>query len=212
MAELECIVALARSEISDSGRYMPICLGLSGAITAKMRDTLDETAAWPIDGYLIASPYYSRPSQRGLLQHFSALADHACWPIVLYNIPYRTGGQSCERDAARTRRASEHRRPEGLLRRPRAVDRSLAPAAGRLSDPDRRGRAILRGARRRRRRRHPALGPHRDRDIRGRGRALEGRRPRRRAGALGERGRADAAAVRGAKPGRRRSIGCGAPA
>jgi 4-hydroxy-tetrahydrodipicolinate synthase len=39
---------------------------------------------------LIASPYYSRPSQRGLTQHFSALADHAAWPIVLYNIPYRT--------------------------------------------------------------------------------------------------------------------------
>jgi len=55
-----------------------------------MRDTLDETAAWPIDGYLIASPYYSRPSQQGLLQHFSLLADHAAWPIVLYNIPYRS--------------------------------------------------------------------------------------------------------------------------
>ena len=55
-----------------------------------MLDTLDETAAWPIDGYLIASPYYMRPSQRGLVQHFTALADHASWPIVLYNIPYRT--------------------------------------------------------------------------------------------------------------------------
>ena len=90
MNELELLVALARSEISGSGRYMPICLGLSGAATAKMQETLDETAAWPIDGYLIASPYYTRPSQRGLLKHFSTLADHASWPIVLYNIPYRT--------------------------------------------------------------------------------------------------------------------------
>ena len=90
MNELELLVALARSEISGSGRYMPICLGLSGAATAKMQEALDETAAWPIDGYLIASPYYTRPSQRGLLQHFSTLADHASWPIVLYNIPYRT--------------------------------------------------------------------------------------------------------------------------
>jgi 4-hydroxy-tetrahydrodipicolinate synthase len=91
MAELERIVALVRAEIADSGRILPVCLGLSGSSTSKMCDALEETAPWPIDGYLIASPYYSRPSQRGLLQHFAALADHASWPIVLYNIPYRTG-------------------------------------------------------------------------------------------------------------------------
>ena len=90
MTELERIVTLTRAAIASSQRYLPICLGLSGAGTRKMLDALDETAAWPIDGYLIASPYYLRPSQRGLLQHFTALADHASWPIVLYNIPYRT--------------------------------------------------------------------------------------------------------------------------
>ena len=90
MAELERVVALVRAEIAGSGRTMPVCLGLSGSSTRKMLDTLDETASWPIDGYLIASPSYSRPSQRGLLQHFTALADRAAWPIVLYNIPYRT--------------------------------------------------------------------------------------------------------------------------
>src|SRR6202165_1147203 len=90
MPELERLVALDRAEIAGSGRTMPVCLGLSGSSTRKMLDALDETAAWPIDGYLIASPYYTRPSQRGLLQHFKALADHAAWPIVLYNIPYRT--------------------------------------------------------------------------------------------------------------------------
>jgi 4-hydroxy-tetrahydrodipicolinate synthase len=91
IVELEQLVSVVRSEISNSKRYIPICLGLSGAGTDKMFDALDETAAWPIDGYLIASPYYIRPSQRGLLQHFTALAYHASWPIVLYNIPYRTG-------------------------------------------------------------------------------------------------------------------------
>jgi 4-hydroxy-tetrahydrodipicolinate synthase len=90
-AELERLVTVVRAEISDSRRTLPICLGLSGASTAKMLDALDETAAWPIDGYLIASPYYTRPSQRGLAQHFEALADRASRPIVLYNIPYRTG-------------------------------------------------------------------------------------------------------------------------
>ena len=88
--ELERLVTVVRSELDDMQRHMPLCLGLSGAATCKLQQSLDDTADWPIDGYLIASPYYSRPSQRGLLQHFTALADHASWPIVLYNIPYRT--------------------------------------------------------------------------------------------------------------------------
>ncbi|MDI4238505.1 4-hydroxy-tetrahydrodipicolinate synthase [Bradyrhizobium sp. Arg237L] len=90
ISEFERLVALVRAEINDIRRYLPICLGLSGASTAKIKDVLDETAAWPIDFYLIASPYYVRPSQRGLLQHFTALADHASWPLLIYNIPYRT--------------------------------------------------------------------------------------------------------------------------
>jgi 4-hydroxy-tetrahydrodipicolinate synthase len=89
MAELEWIIAVTREVIAEGRRTLPICLGLSGSHTRKMCHTLDETAGWPIDGYLISSPYYSRPSQRGLLQHFTTLADHASWPIVLYNIPYR---------------------------------------------------------------------------------------------------------------------------
>ena len=89
--ELERLVTVTRSELSGGGRPLPILLGLSGASTAKLQQALHETAAFPIDGYLIASPYYIRPSQRGLVQHFTALADHAARPIMLYNIPYRTG-------------------------------------------------------------------------------------------------------------------------
>ncbi|WP_051389908.1 4-hydroxy-tetrahydrodipicolinate synthase [Bradyrhizobium sp. Ec3.3] len=90
-AELERLVAAVREELAACRRNIPIVLGLSGADTARLKESLDETADWPIDGYLIASPYYLRPSQRGLLAHFEALAEHAAWPIVLYNIPYRTG-------------------------------------------------------------------------------------------------------------------------
>ena len=166
MAELERLVALTRAEISRQRALSSrSASGYRAPATAKMSDALDETAAWPIDGYLIASPYYTRPSQRGLMQHFTALADHASWPIVLYNIPYRTAVNLDQRDAAAARRTSQHRRPEGLLRRPRAVDRSAAPPARRLPRPDRRGRAILRRAHRRRRRRHPAVGPYRDREF-----------------------------------------------
>jgi 4-hydroxy-tetrahydrodipicolinate synthase len=91
IAEFERLVTLVREELDATGHDLPVCLGLAGAATAKMLDMLDETAAWPIDGYLVSSPYYLRPSQRGLQQHFTALADRAASPIVLYNIPYRSG-------------------------------------------------------------------------------------------------------------------------
>jgi 4-hydroxy-tetrahydrodipicolinate synthase len=44
-----------------------------------------------VDGYLIACPYYTRPSQEGLYRHFAALAGQTARPIMVYNIPYRTG-------------------------------------------------------------------------------------------------------------------------
>jgi 4-hydroxy-tetrahydrodipicolinate synthase len=90
VSETERLVFTVRDE---AGRLnnLPLCLGLSGSNTRALLDTLGRTAAWPIDFYLISCPYYSRPSQRGLQLHFEALADRAAHPVMLYNIPYRTG-------------------------------------------------------------------------------------------------------------------------
>jgi 4-hydroxy-tetrahydrodipicolinate synthase len=89
--ETERLVAIVRDEIDRCGNVLPILLGLSGSNTRAMLKLLDHTAAWPIEGYLISCPYYSRPSQNGMQQHFSTLAERAAHPILLYNIPYRTG-------------------------------------------------------------------------------------------------------------------------
>jgi len=72
-------------------RALPIFLGVSGADTRKVAAALMRTAAWPIDGYLIPCPYYVRPPQEGLYRHFAALAGATDKPIIVYNIPYRTG-------------------------------------------------------------------------------------------------------------------------
>ena len=64
---------------------------MSGSYTRKLGKALAHTASWPVDGYLIACPYYTRPSQEGLYRHFAALAGETARPIVVYNIPYRTG-------------------------------------------------------------------------------------------------------------------------
>src|ERR1700710_1443952 len=88
--ETERMVRVVQDEAGKT-RNLPICLGLSGSNTAALLRTLERTAAWPIDLYLISCPYYSRPSQHGMIRHFSALADHAAHPVMIYNIPYRTG-------------------------------------------------------------------------------------------------------------------------
>jgi 4-hydroxy-tetrahydrodipicolinate synthase len=76
---------------AEVANRVPIYLGLSGSDTRKMTKALARTAPWPIDGYLVACPYYSRPSQDGLYRHFAALAGGTEQPIMVYNIPYRTG-------------------------------------------------------------------------------------------------------------------------
>ncbi len=90
-AEAECFVSVAADELANTGTRMPVYLGLSGSDTRKGVKALERTAAWAVDGYLIACPYYTRPSQQGLFQHFCALADATTRPILIYNIPYRTG-------------------------------------------------------------------------------------------------------------------------
>ena len=87
-AEVERLVAIVAETV---GGRRPIFLGLSGSDTRGLARRLEETAAWPIDGYLVSCPYYSRPSQEGLRRHFEALAERTAKPIALYNIPYRTG-------------------------------------------------------------------------------------------------------------------------
>jgi 4-hydroxy-tetrahydrodipicolinate synthase len=87
-AETERLVSLAAEELSG-GR--PLWLGLSGSDTAKLSRRIEVTAGWPVDGYLATCPYYTRPSQEGLYRHFQTLAASTDRPLMLYNIPYRTG-------------------------------------------------------------------------------------------------------------------------
>lgn len=86
--DTERLVGVVAAELA--GR-LPAYLGISGSDTRKLGKALAATAAWPVAGYLIACPYYTRPSQEGLYRHFAALASETARPIIVYNIPYRTG-------------------------------------------------------------------------------------------------------------------------
>ncbi len=88
--EAERLASICAAELDAARRRMPLFLGLAGSDTRKVAETIARTEAWPIDGYLISAPFYTRPSQDGLYRHFSALADATARPVMLYNIPYRT--------------------------------------------------------------------------------------------------------------------------
>src|SRR3954454_6621457 len=90
-SEIEQLVMLTAAAQRDFGLRVPLVLGVCGSDTRKLAKWLARTADWPLDAYLIACPYYTRPSQAGLMLHFSALADATARPIMIYNIPYRTG-------------------------------------------------------------------------------------------------------------------------
>lgn len=89
--EVERLVMVTAAEMARTRKQIPLYLGLSGSNTRKGVAELARTAAWPIAGYLITCPYYTRPSQQGLYRHFSTLADDTSRPILVYHIPYRTG-------------------------------------------------------------------------------------------------------------------------
>ncbi len=76
---------------ANAGRR-PVLLGCGGNDTAELvRRLRHYDATYAVDGYLSVSPYYNRPTQEGIYRHFRALADATARPLVLYNVPARTG-------------------------------------------------------------------------------------------------------------------------
>ncbi len=73
----------------NAGR-LPIILGMGGNNTAELVDTINKTDFDGIDGILSVAPYYNKPNQEGLYQHFRAVAESSPVPIILYNVPSRT--------------------------------------------------------------------------------------------------------------------------
>ena len=70
---------------------IPILMGCGGNNTAAVVEELKTGDFRGIDGVLSVCPYYNKPSQEGLYQHFKAIATATKLPVVLYNVPGRTG-------------------------------------------------------------------------------------------------------------------------
>jgi 4-hydroxy-tetrahydrodipicolinate synthase len=95
-AETATLNYLEKKEIASfvrqkSAGRIHLMIGLGGydtADTVKKIETADLTG---IDGILAITPYYNRPNQEGLFRHFKAMSDRSSVPLILYNVPSRTG-------------------------------------------------------------------------------------------------------------------------
>ncbi len=96
---------------SHNPKNLPIVYGLGGNNTQQVLKTIRETDFSGVTAILSVSPYYNKPSQEGLYQHFKAIADASPVPVILYNVPGRT---SSNISAETTLRLAQHKNIIGI--------------------------------------------------------------------------------------------------
>lgn len=72
-------------------KRIPVLAGTGSNDTKKTIALTKKATAYGVDGIMLVSPYYNRPNQAGLYEHFKAVANETELPVMLYNIPGRTG-------------------------------------------------------------------------------------------------------------------------
>lgn len=103
--------AIVQTIIKSNAGRLPLVIGIGGNNTASVIDEIHSTDLSPFVAVLSVSPYYSKPTQEGLYQHFKAVADASSIPVILYNVPGRT---------------SKNMEPETSLRLARDINNIIA--------------------------------------------------------------------------------------
>lgn len=101
-------LAILNFVIKHNNKRKPIVVGIGSNNTQELLATL---AAYPmdqVDGILSVVPYYNKPSQEGMYQHFSTLAKNTDKPIILYNVPGRTVANMAPATAIRLANEFKH--------------------------------------------------------------------------------------------------------
>jgi len=83
-------LAVVRTVVQEAGGKVPVIAGVGGNNTRKLIDLAAEVSGLGIQGILSVAPYYNKPTQEGLYQHFRAIAESTDLPMILYNVPGRT--------------------------------------------------------------------------------------------------------------------------
>lgn len=82
---------LIRFTVERVDGRIPVIAGTGGNSTAAVIENSRTAEALDVDGLLIVTPFYNKTTQKGLVAHFSAIAEQVRLPIIMYNIPSRTG-------------------------------------------------------------------------------------------------------------------------
>ena len=85
------VVAITVEESKKASRRVPVLAGAGGYFTREVIELAEECARAGADGILSVTPYYNKPTQEGLFQHFKAITDAVHLPLIVYNIQGRTG-------------------------------------------------------------------------------------------------------------------------
>jgi 4-hydroxy-tetrahydrodipicolinate synthase len=146
--ELAALIGRAKERLA--GR-LPVIAGCGGNSTARSVRLSRAIVAAGADALLVVTPYYNRPTQEGLFRHFTAIADAADAPVILYNVPSRT---ACDLLPETVARLAAHPRIVGIkeatgdVARGEAVRRLCAEPFVLLSGDDPSAVALMRiGAR-----------------------------------------------------------------
>ena len=82
--------AIIRLVVEEAAKKVPVIAGVGGNNTRKVAALAEEVSGLGVQGILSVAPYYNKPTQEGLYQHFATIADSTDLPIIVYNVPGRT--------------------------------------------------------------------------------------------------------------------------
>lgn len=85
------LLKITSQRVRQSGGNVPIVAGVGSNSTTQVFRNIDNLEGCGADAYLVVTPYYNKPTQEGLFRHFTAVADYSPKPIIMYNVPGRTG-------------------------------------------------------------------------------------------------------------------------
>jgi len=88
--EKEEYLGVIRLVVEETAGKVPVIAGVGGNNTHHVCELANEVSTLGVQGLLSVAPYYNKPTQEGLFQHFKAVAEATNLPVILYNVPSRT--------------------------------------------------------------------------------------------------------------------------